>query len=331
MEKLIELETYPVKQVLKLLLEDKTTKKNIMWATDTYEFLGPNFSKESQISPELIVGMNQNLIQPRIRKTSEEQSARTKKHAEVFTPSWICNQMNNYCDTEWFGRPEVFNRQEGAQWQATEEPVMFKKRKPWKRYIDSRRLEITCGEAPFLASRYDAATGEIIPVEGRIGMLDRKLRIVNENAADETEWMKWAVRALQSTYGYEFQGDNLVIARINLLMTFLDNLEARWHRTPTAKELKKAANIIAWNIWQMDGLHGVIPFGVPENTVEQVSLFDDGEQYEQTSLLNERTYCRIFDWRSDRSLKYLNIKIGETSMKFDFVIGNPAGNYGLIA
>ena len=71
--------------------------------------------------------------------------------------------------------------------------------------MDSRRLEITCGEAPYIASRYDAATGEIIPLERRIGILDRKLRIVNENATDEDEWFKWAFRAFQSVYGYEYQ------------------------------------------------------------------------------------------------------------------------------
>lgn len=65
-------------------------------------------------------------------------------------------------------------------WQTVETPVQFpacKGRTPaWVQYVQSRRLEVTCGEAPFLASRYDAATGEMIPVARRIGILDRKLR-----------------------------------------------------------------------------------------------------------------------------------------------------------
>ncbi len=121
----------------------------------------------------------------------EQQTQRTRKGAEVFTPAWLCNKMNNFCDEEWFGYKDVFNRQTEHKWIPTEHAVEFPKEKNWKNYVDSRRLEITCGEAPYLVSRYDASTGEFIEVHKRIGMLDRKLHIVNENAGDETEWMKW--------------------------------------------------------------------------------------------------------------------------------------------
>ncbi|MEE3499435.1 MAG: restriction endonuclease subunit M, partial [Ruminococcus bromii] len=53
--------------------------------------------------------------------------------------------------------------------------------KSWQDYIKDTRLEMTCGEAPYLVSRYDAITGEDIAVSDRIGLLDRKLRIVGEN------------------------------------------------------------------------------------------------------------------------------------------------------
>ena len=99
------------------------------------------------------------------------------------------------------------------------ESVEFPKGKKWGAYVDSRRLEITCGEAPYLVNRYDVATGEEIPVEQRSGILDRKLRVVDENAPSEKEWLKWAFRAFEATYGYELQGDNLVIARVNVFMT----------------------------------------------------------------------------------------------------------------
>lgn len=79
--------------------------------------------------------------------------------------------------------------------------------------------------SPFLTSRYDAATGEMIPVARRIGILDRKLRVVSENAATEDEWRKYATHAVQSTYGYEYQGDNLLLARVNLLLTYLQREE----------------------------------------------------------------------------------------------------------
>ena len=127
--------------------------------------------------------------------------------------------------------------------------------------------------SPFLASRYDAATGEMIPVARRIGILDRKLRVVSENAATEDEWHKYATHAVQSTYGYEYQGDNLLLARVNLLLTYAEHLQARWQRKPTKEELQPIANIISWNLWQMDGLHLSVPGGKPQPETEQLDLF----------------------------------------------------------
>ena len=66
----------------------------------------------------------------------------------------------------------------------------------------------------------------MIPVARRIGILDRKLRVVSENAATEDEWRKYATHAVQSTYGYEYQGDNLLLARVNLLLTYAEHLQA---------------------------------------------------------------------------------------------------------
>lgn len=126
---------------------------------------------------EAITGINRDLLQPRIAKALSEQADRTKKHAEVFTPAWICNQMNNYCDAEWFGRENVFNRQNGMAWIVNGHRVHFPNGKTWQDYVLSLRLEITCGEAPFIVSRYDAATGEPIDIKRRIGQLDRKLRV----------------------------------------------------------------------------------------------------------------------------------------------------------
>lgn len=311
MEELIQLKSFPVKTTLNILLKDKTTKKNIIWATKSYESFGIQYSDDKQITVEAITGFNSIMIQPRIMKAMEQQQERTKNHAEVFTPSWICNHMNNYCDEEWFGRRNVFNIEKEKSWESTTEKIMFPEKKTWKQYVDSRRLEITCGEAPFIVSRYDAATGELIKIENRIGILDRKLRIINENIDCETEWMDWVIRAYQSVYGYEFQGDNLLIGRINLLMTFVDYLKYKWNREPVVSELKKIANIIAWNLWQMDGLTGTVPLGVPEEDIYQYSLFDfmDGiedRKEEKTETISPK--CRIYDWRAPHSILFESIR-----------------------
>ena len=249
-------------------------------------------------------GDHSGIIKTRARKEFEQQSERTRQHAEVFTPLWVCNRMNNDIDEVWFGAKDVFN----ADGEPTER-IVFPEKKGWKQYVDSRRLEITCGEAPYLVSRYDVESGEMLPITQRIGILDRKLRIVNENAADEADWIKWAIRAVQATYGYEFQGDNLLIARTNLVMTFVEYYRTRFGREPDKALLRKIVNIVSWNIWQMDGLTGTIPYHDLQEKVEQQSLFDlfNLEQQEETTV-KKQFPCYIYDWRKDNRIEFRALK-----------------------
>ena len=59
---------------------------------------------------------------------------------------------------------------------------------------------------------------------------------------------------------YEFQGDNLFIARVNVLRCFVDYYRDKWNEMPTKDTILKMINIIVWNFWQMDGLKDTIPF-----------------------------------------------------------------------
>ena len=307
MKTLIDINNYPVSVVLKTLVKDKTTGQNIILATTARTRQGRILGKTKQITEELLQSIGADLIQPRVAKSLEKQAERTREKAEVFTPSWICNKMNNHCDAEWFGCENVFNTEDGQSWKPTSKPIRFENENDWQKYVDSKRLEITCGEAPYIVSRYDTTTAEIIPIKKRIGILDRKLRVVNENTDNENDWLKWAYRAFQSVYGYEFQGDNLLIARINLLITFVDYMQERWKRVPTESELQKVANIIAWNVWQMDGITGKVPFGKPKEE-KTLNMFDftvgdnDSEPEEMD--------CKIFDWTRRRSYTYKSIKEG---------------------
>ncbi|MBQ9035327.1 MAG: restriction endonuclease subunit M [Alphaproteobacteria bacterium] len=295
--------------LLKILLEDKTTGKFIRFACDEYLKYGEAYAADKEIYPELIIGNNTKIIQPRTAKSKDEQINRTRKAAEVFTPSWICNEMNNHCDEQWFGRPNVFNTPNGHDWTPNPEPITFpedgkNKRAGWMKYVDSKRLEITCGEAPYLVSRYDTTTGEFLPIVKRIGILDRKLRIVNENTNNETDWYKWAKRAFESTYGYEYQGDNLLLARENLLWTFIDYYQQRFGIEPTLVQKKQIANVIAWNVWQMDGLNDTVPFATSEENDNQLELFDDLPKI-YTPML-----CKMKDWRSKEIFYFQDLKKG---------------------
>ena len=297
------------KGLLAPLLADKTTKRNIIWATDAYRSLGFPYERTQEIRPALITGEHSDVIKTRARKEMEQQSERTRRHAEVFTPLAVCRQMIGDVDAAYFGGADPFMA-DGVP----SARVSFPRRRKWQHYVDARRLEITCGEAPYLVHRYDVATMEGVPLAERQGVLDRKLRIVCENTADETEWMRWTVRAYQATYGYEFQGDNLLIARVNLLMTFEKYLRARWRRKPTAQEYRAIIRTIVWNLWQMDGIRGSIPYAEESEPME-LRLFP--------AHTGEMPPVRIYDWRRKSGLEYRRVNTGGRTMKFDFVIGNP--------
>lgn len=89
---------------------------------------------------------------------------------------------------------------------------------------------------------------------------------------------------MKARYGYEWQGDNLLLARLNLFNSFIEYHEAYFgvEKTeelvntlpPTPQDsidetshlLLQVANIVSWNIWQMDGLKMVTPMScVTEN------------------------------------------------------------------
>ena len=216
--------------------------------------------------------------------------------------------MNNHCDEEWFGKTGVFNTELEQSWKTNKRKVSFGKKKDgWKEYVLSKRIEITCGEAPYIVSRYDASTGEIIDIENRIGILDRKLRVINENTENDLDWLEWVKKAYQNVYGYEFQGDNLLIARVNLLLTFYEYDKKRFEKAPSKKIITEIADIISWNIWQMDGITGTIPFTKPKKN--QMELFDyvmdEGEEEPF------EVECKVKDWNDNSLTTYIQIKEGK--------------------
>ena len=297
-------------QVLDTLLHDHTTGRNIFWATHDYEALGSEYGYHSEILPHLITGEHGMVIRPRVLKTKEEQSDRAKDMAEVFTPSWVCNAQNNLVDEAWFGRKDVFNVEDTTNhtWQATTNKIEFPETKSWKDYVRATRMELTCGEAPYLVSRYDATTGEPIPLEQRIGLLERKLRVISENVDASGDWLVWAQMAYKNTYGFEWQGDSLLLAREALLWTFIEYYQAKFGKAPLTKSINYIAYIISWNLWQMDGLKGVVPDSCRNGVTEKIqTLFGEEEQVvhcagcQQDDIRRHNgTYCLIRDWANDK-------------------------------
>ena len=284
--------------LLELLLQDRTTCKNILWATDSYEVMGENFSPKSQITIDLITGVHGNLIQPRAVKSKEEQIYRTREKGEVFTPLFIVKQMNEALDN------------------------IRVTKSNWKEYVALHKIEITCGEAPFIVSRYDPVSDKqlLLALKQRVGFLDRKLNIISKYCSTQDEWFEWAKIAFQSSYGYEWQGDSLLIARENLLYTFIDYYKDKFNKTPNFKLQKEIAEIIVWNIFQMDGLKYVIPMSCKNEKIiakGKETLF--GKENDRiidklckgcenkTTQNHNGTYVKIVDWTNNQTIPFVDV------------------------
>jgi len=256
------LNQYP--KVLDILLCDKTTKKNIIWATDNYKKLWEKYCFDEPIKIKLITGVNKNIIMPRILKNKDIQNTRVKDMGEVYTPAWVCNDQINSIDNKWLDEKNYFNiryiKNNGSvSWKTNKNKIEFLNDKTWLDYISNTILEISCWEAPYLTSRYDVTTGKYIPIKDRIWILDRKLCIINENTNNKKDWIKNAEIAYKSIYAYEYHGDSLLLAREALLYTYIENYFKKFKEKPKLLDIKKIARIISWNIWQMDWLKFTIP------------------------------------------------------------------------
>ena len=314
--------------LLEVLLVDHSTQKNIFWATDSYLAEGEGYGWHDCITVSAITGKHGSIIMPRALKSRDEQQRRSRQMAEVFTPAWLVKKMNDVIDEE------ESHAQDGQKDEF----------EPWQRYILTMELEITCGEAPFLTSRYDSVTAEPIPVEERVGLLDRKLQRVNKFAID-AEWTRWALLALANVYGYEWQGDNLLLAREALLATFVEYHEHRFGCRPASETIRKAAEIIAWNVWQMDGLKAVVPASCHDEKRVDAGLFETIETItpcpgcaKDDVLAHNGQRCRLRRWLPSATdipdyfecnytdfitKKYKTYHKTKRLMRFDFVVGNP--------
>lgn len=280
--------------LLKILLKDRTTKKNIVWATHSYELLGKGFAPSDRITPSRVTGAYANLIQPRSEKSKYEQKDRTKIRAEVFTPTWLVKKQNGYVEAEL----ESLDLED---------------------YIQLRWLEITCGEAPYMVTRYDTVTGEEIPLSERVGFVDRKLQRISREVSDEVAFYELIKEAYRVSYGYEYQGDSLLLARENLLATFEDYYLAKTGNQPRLEQKKEIATIISYNVFQMDGLKKSSPYSATQKQSQQLSLFSDELEVEQA----EESKTQIKDWKKNKMIGFERLSSEESEMKFDVVIGNP--------
>ena len=280
--------------LLTILLKDRTTNKNVVWASPSYEGMGKPFCADQPIKKNLIIGPYDSIIQPRVEKNKRNQELRTRKRGEVFTPPWLVDKQVSIVSDE-IG------------------DISFES------FIALRWLELACGEGQYIVTRYDSITGDIIPVNNRVGFLDRKLQRIAEQSNTENEFIKWSKIAFESSYGYELQGDSLLLARENLLLSFCEYYDYKFGKLPTMKVIKQIATIISYNIFQMNGLTKQTPYLDDSKGNIQLNLFDDVNNQEKKGDM----FTLVKDWKNKVLVSMDSISKGDEMMKFDVVIGNP--------
>ena len=148
----------------------------------------------------------------------------------------------------------------------------------------------------------------------------KKLKIVSKFCHNKKDWLFWAKEAFKASYGYEWQGDNVLLARENLLYTLIDYYKVKFKRPPTLKVQEEFAEIISWNIFQMDGLRYVVPMSchheskiIPgertlfEETLDTVEKHEcEGCKYNRPNKHNGK-YVRIMDWNRNRTVKFVDL------------------------
>ena len=280
--------------LLNILLKDRTTKRNIKWASPSYKGMGKPFHAEREIRAALITGKYGTIIQPRVEKSKQKQELRTKKRAEVFTPAWLVDKQVRMVEQE--TGPMDFNS-----------------------YIRRKWLELACGEGPYMVTRYDSTTGEMIPISERVGFLDRKLQRIMSYIDGETEFIDYCIAAYETSYGYEFQGDSLLLARENLLLTFCEYYQHKFSCKPDIKTTKKLAQIISYNVIQMNGITLETPYSVINDALVPMDIFNQNAKLE----VGKHRAAAIKDWHRNEMITIESISKGDETMKFDVVIGNP--------
>ena len=125
--------------VLSSLLKDRTTRRNIIWASGEYEQFGNGFAPYDEITSKKITG--QRVIVPRVVKSAERRAQRAKEKAEIFTPSWICKKMNDLVDDAWFEDAGLADSPKKDEVGLTSERIeLLADKDRWKEYIDRTML-----------------------------------------------------------------------------------------------------------------------------------------------------------------------------------------------
>lgn len=237
--------------VLETLLTDKSTRRPLVWPSRP-EHPAAWMSRDDLLRPEL---------------AAEDPQAEQTEFLE-----W--NRKLNRLDADWFGHEPAFNTESPTGWQTLSEPVAFDEPFHWKKYVIRPVFLFQAGRGQALVFRPFAQGAEPMPCEKRMGILDRRLRIISENTWDESEWLRWAESALQSLYGTDSSPLSIFQARLSAIMAVREAYAERFGAQLPVRKEKYMVTTLCWNLFQMDPATGC-SFPVEEKPAPvQLSLFE---------------------------------------------------------
>jgi len=181
-------------------------------------------------------------FKPGYERSRVEFNLSSKKRAAIYTPPFLVRRMNLFLEYE--NKEKLYN---------------------------GTLIEAACGEAPFIVQRYNMITGEKIAIEDREGILDIKIKYGIQNiafgwawgTAPYSNWYPDVKRMFQTVFGFDKHLPSLIIARMNLLLSFIEYSREYYakrryfktHELPPEEHIKEIAEIICWNFWCMDFLN----------------------------------------------------------------------------
>lgn len=126
------------------------------------------------------------------------------------------------------------------------------------------------------------------------------------------------------------KGDNILIARENLLYSMADYYKDKFGRRPSLAVQQEFAEIISWNIFQMDGIKYTIPMSCRHKTkiiLGELTLFGEtpdlvekneceGCKFNRPNKHNGK-YARVMDWSTGKQIRFVDLlKADQAELKF---------------
>ena len=102
--------------------------------------------------------------------------------------------------------------------------------------------------------------------------------------------------------------------------------EDKFKFSPPIGFLKDIADFISWNLWQMDGLEGIVPYSDRQDKAEQISLLNGENTLQKVSDATEsarqnnlKIYCKIKDWKTGEEKGSRQMKKFEESFRYKLI------------